>query len=195
MPLIYCTRLITKLFLLSGYPNNLIPDKSVRVSVKSLSLTCLATIFQNYPEAFLKHLDKSSNLKKKQPISDVLLFKDHTDPQLRGTVRVMIANFIKAAFIRSGGDYNGWISENCISTTEKTFNMDNLVDILVKGLEDESSNCSRQTLQGLGVCLKYILESQRCLSSIPILNALSFVTKNPYWLVKVCITHQFLNYF
>lgn len=57
--------------------------------------------------------------------------------------------------------------------------------VVFKGLEDESSNCTRQTLVGLNVCLKYLVESESCEAVIPLLQELPLVAKNPYWLVKV----------
>ncbi|KAJ8928271.1 hypothetical protein NQ314_019222 [Rhamnusium bicolor] len=174
IPIIYCVRLITKMFLLAGTPRTCIPDKSIRVSVKSLALSCLSSIFFLYPAGFLIYLDKNySNSKvtnkksSSQRVSDVLLFKNHCDPQLRGAVRTLIANFIKAVSILSEGDYEKWISIN--------------------GLEDESSNCIRQTLISLSTTLKYLAESQKSTSVISLLNILPLLSKNPYWLVKVAL--------
>lgn len=181
--------MIAKSFLLTGHPNKTVSDKLVRVSVKSLSLACLATIFQICPQIFLRYLDKNHTVKDikipKQQLSDVLLFKDHTDPQLRGTIRILIGNFIKAVLIKSCENYDPWVEENSFVEDKKTFKIDNLLKIIVTGLEDESSNCSKQSLQSLGICLKFLIESKHSLSAKPVLNVLPLVAKNPYWLVKV----------
>ncbi|KAF5273906.1 hypothetical protein FQA39_LY01021 [Lamprigera yunnana] len=192
VPLNYCTRLIVKSFLLNGLPNTMISDKKVRVSVKSLSLTCLGTIISTYPKVLLTYLDKS-HLKDmqessyKQPISDVLQYKDHTDPQLRGSIRIIIGNFLKSVILKSFDNYQIWVKQNSVVDDNKTFELSSLINILVKGLEDESSNCLRQTLQSLTVCLKCILESENSLLIKPVLHALPRIAQNRYWLVKISL--------
>lgn len=159
----------------------------------------MATILQICPQVFLKYIDKyhsnnSKDIQDKQQISDILLFKDHVDPQLRGTVRIIIGNFLKAVLIKSGGDYDTWIIQNSVVNNEEVFHIERLVNIMVTGLEDESSNCTKQTLQSLNICLKHILESQNSLLTVPILNVLPIIAKNPYWLVKVsCFLGKFLR--
>ncbi|KAF5303786.1 hypothetical protein FQR65_LT08121 [Abscondita terminalis] len=193
VPLLYCTRLIVKSFLLNGTPNTLISDKKVRVSVKSLSLSCLATIVCIYPKALLTYLDKNygKDIKGcssyKQPVSDILQYKDHSDPQLRGAVRIIIGNFLKSVILKSFDKYDEWIALNSAIDDNKLFEMSNMVEILLKGLEDESSNCLRQTLQSLSICLKCILESENSLILKPILQFLPQISLNPYWLIKVSL--------
>lgn len=213
IPLLYCTRLITKLFLLSGTSQTCIPDKLVRVSVKSLALSCLSSIFLIYPSGFLANLDKhysdSSKLINKQicsqQISDVLLFKCHSDPQLRGAVRTLTVNFIKAVLVLSEGDYGKWILDNVGVGHTVSFSIAELIQIFIEvnlklpnciviyctlffqGLKDESANCIRQTLLSLGTVLKILSVSQNSKLIIPLLNTLPLLSKNPYWLVKVCL--------
>ncbi|KAK4875471.1 hypothetical protein RN001_011893 [Aquatica leii] len=193
VPLLYCTRLIVKSFLLNGFPNTLISDKKVRVSVKSLSLSCLSTIVYIYPKVFLMYLDKNytKDVKGcsfyKQPISDILQYKDHNDPQLRGAVRIIIGNFLKSVILKSYDKYEKWIAENSLVDDNEVFEINNVIQILVKGLEDESSNCLRQSLQSLSICLKCVLESENSLTVKPILGVLPRIAQNPYWLVKVSL--------
>lgn len=52
IPLKYCIRLLSSSFLLSGTPGGCIPDRNVRISVKSLALGCLSNIFSLYPSGF-----------------------------------------------------------------------------------------------------------------------------------------------
>ncbi|GFS71538.1 huntingtin [Trichonephila clavipes] len=58
----YCTRLLCSSFLLTGTPGYCIPDRNVRISVKSLALGCLSSIFSLYPNGFLLplHLNNGS---------------------------------------------------------------------------------------------------------------------------------------
>ncbi|KAJ8959892.1 hypothetical protein NQ318_011628 [Aromia moschata] len=195
VPLIYCTRVIAKLFLLSGSPKTCIPDKRVRVSVKSLALSCLSSIFLIYPSGVLLYLDKSycgdSKVTNKrissQRISELLLLKDHADPQLRGNVRMLVANFLKAVLTSSEGDYEKWLTINSSREPPTSLSMEELVKLLAEGLEDESSNCIRQTLLSLNVTFKYLAESSTSTSVIPLLTILPLLSRNPYWLVKVAL--------
>lgn len=129
VPLIFCARFITKKFLLAGVPTSLIPDKIVRVSVKSLALACLSTILELYPQVLLKYLDKSQ---KAQMLSDVLLYSTHSDPQLRGTVRVLIASFVKAVLINSSGGYDDWIERNSAVKNNELFRIERIIQNFIK---------------------------------------------------------------
>lgn len=133
--ILYCSRLIAKSFLLSGSPGQLLSDKTARVSVKSLALTCLASIVKLYPNVLLQYLDKNgkiSNVVGPQDMSDLLLYADHSDPQLRGVVRMIIGNFIKAVFIENNGNYGGWITSNSCVENRAPFQIDKLIQIIVK---------------------------------------------------------------
>lgn len=93
-----------------------------------------------YPYGFLANLDKhysdSSKLTNKkicsQQISDVLLFKCHSDPQLRGAVRTLTANFIKAVLVLSEGDYGKWILDNVGIGRTINFSITELIQIFIE---------------------------------------------------------------
>ena len=55
-PLVYCVRLISSKLLLTGYPQGLIADKLVRVSVKTLALSCVGLAVALKPQIFLMPL-------------------------------------------------------------------------------------------------------------------------------------------
>lgn len=116
IPLEYCTRYIVKSFLLTGHPTHLVPDKLVRISVKSLALSCVASVVQYFPKILLLNLDRAKIIGAKctetQKMSDLLLFCEHPDPQLRGNVASLLGNFIKAVLVTSQSDYEKWLSEN-----------------------------------------------------------------------------------
>ncbi|XP_045472991.1 huntingtin [Harmonia axyridis] len=187
VPLKYCSRLLAKSFLLTGVPNNLIGDKSCRVSVKSSAISCFASILRLYPQIFLEYLDKTVNLPQKdvdQRISDILKYSSHHDPQLRGHTRILVANYLVSVIIQSRGHYSNWLE---IHSHEEDSNLkfENLVKTFAMGLNDESSLCIRYTLQSLELSLQYILESKQCQQVIPLLDKLPDLFSNPYWLVKV----------
>lgn len=73
--------------------------------------------------------NKKSN---SQRISDVLLFKNHSDPQLRGTVRTLVASFIKAVSILSGGDYEKWILINVNVDHTAPFLVEEFIKIFIE---------------------------------------------------------------
>lgn len=103
VPLVHCARLMCS-FLLSGNPGEILSDSSVRVSVKSLALSCIAQAVKHHPEAFLvRMLPESSgesdeeelHRSSSQLVRDVLLFSGHGDPQLRGSLATVIGNIIR----------------------------------------------------------------------------------------------------
>uniref|UniRef100_A0A6P7F8J4 Huntingtin-like n=1 Tax=Diabrotica virgifera virgifera TaxID=50390 RepID=A0A6P7F8J4_DIAVI len=192
-PLIYCIRLITKLFLLNGIPENYISDKVVRVSVKYLAISCLSSLFNLYPKGLFMYLDKnySQNIKSKrissQKLSDILLLRNHVDPQLRGAIRNLLGNYLKVVSHLCEGGYEDWIGDNCIGDQDNSVQICDIVNIFIQGLNDESSNCIRQTLVTLKNNLKYLIESHQSNAVIPLLNTLPALSENPYWLVKVSL--------
>lgn len=101
----------------------------MRVSVKSLALNCLSTILELYPQVLLKHLDKNQTT---QQLADVLLYATHSDPQLRGNIRTLIACFVKAVLINNSGNYSSWIETTTRVKNNEMFKMDHLIQILIK---------------------------------------------------------------
>ncbi|XP_030750206.1 huntingtin isoform X2 [Sitophilus oryzae] len=198
--LLYCTRLITKSFLLNGLPGNYISDKLVRVSVKSLALACLSSIFRIYPQGFFKYLDKNFSDANRgqscrissQGICDIMLFADHSDPQLRGAVRGIVSNLVYSVLTESNLDFDGWMlnllsTEGNVCKNGKYYRIEDFISILYKGLQDENSNCLKHTLLSVNMIINLLLESRSCYKVSPLLNVLPLVGNNPYWLVKVTL--------
>ncbi|XP_024941677.1 huntingtin isoform X2 [Cephus cinctus] len=190
IPLKYCCRYLASSFLLTGSVGQLIPDRMFRVSVKSLALTCIGHILRLYPRLLLSTVAKEQKYDESpQFMSDILLFADHPDPQIRGHVMMLIGCFLKAVFVQFGGRYSDVISGDLTVSDKKeycrTLPLDNLVKLILKGIEDESATTCRQTLMALGICLVDLLESVDNKCGIPILTILPRLVKNPYFLVKV----------
>jgi hypothetical protein len=62
-PIVYCMRLLSSRFLLTGYKFGMTPDRVVRVSAKALALGCIASAVQLYPQVFFLSLyrEETSN--------------------------------------------------------------------------------------------------------------------------------------
>lgn len=56
VPLVYCARLLCRRFLLAGTSQNLISDKTVRVSMKTLALGSIASAINIYPRLCLYNM-------------------------------------------------------------------------------------------------------------------------------------------
>lgn len=141
IPLIYCCRQITKSFLLTGFSGQLMSDNLVRVSVKSLALTCLADIFKIYPDVSALSMEKrystkvsNINLIEHQQIGDILLYADHHDPQLRGNVRILVAALLKTAVQQNNASYDEWLGKvlDRNQLQQSNLHLDNLITILKK---------------------------------------------------------------
>ncbi|KAL0277158.1 UNVERIFIED_CONTAM: hypothetical protein PYX00_004532 [Menopon gallinae] len=179
IPLIYCARHLAASFLLGGTKSCLRSDRSVRVSVKSLALCCISSIVKLYPMVLRINLAKSNSQTHDQGMKDIVLFSDHPDPQIRGHLSVLVASYINSALLESYGSEYFWVYKD----DYLCFN--NLLDIVFKGLKDESTTCSRQVLNGLKICLKSILFSSDANKILPILYHLPSLSSSPYWLLKV----------
>jgi len=94
VPMVHIVRVMSS-FLLSGRPGEVLPDSNVRVSVKSLALSCIAQAVRLYPESFLVSILPNSNTDT-QLVRDILLFNAHPDPQLRGGLAAVLNHLISS---------------------------------------------------------------------------------------------------
>ncbi|XP_053407184.1 huntingtin-like isoform X2 [Mercenaria mercenaria] len=185
VPLVYCMRVICGRFLLSGKPGELMPDRRVRVSVKSLALGNVAYAVRLAPSLFLQKLQKTSGHGSEESaiIRDILLYASHPDPQLKGTCSIIIGNLVSAVLTEGRGDFDKWVKLN----NENTGNLclSSLVDTLLFIAEDSSSVAARLAVSALGTCLPKLLHSNHGNLAIKALLKLLQVKNNSYWLVKV----------
>ena len=110
VPLIYCSRKLCTQFLLSPSKGDLIKDSKVRVSTKALAIGCLTKVVKMSPKVFL--LTLYSDVDEEDVVTilirDVANFIEHDDPQLRGSVVLLLGQVLKGALIESGGDLELW---------------------------------------------------------------------------------------
>ncbi|KAK9502081.1 hypothetical protein O3M35_012683 [Rhynocoris fuscipes] len=172
-PLVYCARRLVSAFLIPQCSNT-------RVSVRTLAMSCLTQVLRLSPKIFFAQVDKkgASTPDGFSKISDVLCFSTHNDPQLRGLIRILIGNLISSMY------HQNIMSEQLWCESEN-LNLNKLTEILMQGLDDDSSVCVRHSLTALNLCLTDILESSDFRLSLPVLEKLITLVNNPYWLVKV----------
>ena len=116
VPVLHCVRLMCS-FLLNGVPGHVLPDSKTRVSVKTLALHCISAAVKLFPEAILAKvlpddmLIGSTSDVRSQLIRDIMLLKDHMDPQIKGATCGIISNFICSAMHASAGEFDTWNKE------------------------------------------------------------------------------------
>ena len=95
---------------MSPSKGKLIPDKEVRVSNKALAIGCLAKAIAMSPKVFLLTLyaDTDEEDITSVLIRDVANYTEHEDPQLCGSVAILLGQVLKGALIESGGDLELW---------------------------------------------------------------------------------------
>ncbi|PIK44082.1 huntingtin [Apostichopus japonicus] len=188
IPLRHLMRLLTSSFLLTGEKGCLIRDRRVRVSVKTLAMSCISNIAGMVPELFFIQLFKSSIKEKRvadQYVRDVLLYCEHSDHQLRSQTAIIIGHFIHAALRKSHCQFDTWSLDTAQQTESEPFHLSTLVTMLRNSLKDESSMTIRFTCQAVKVCI-----ADLCMSSYDYLGAqltydLLEVGKSSYWLLQV----------
>ncbi|XP_076626175.1 huntingtin [Colletes latitarsis] len=186
IPLKFCCRYLVSSFLLTGNVGHVMPDKYFRVSVKSLALNCVAYIFKLFPDMFLMPIAKESNFtENEQMITDILLFANHPDPQIRGNISIIIGTFLKSVYTQYGESFKNFEAEIAKKNIHGSVSLEKLIALLLKGLEDDSATTCRQTLTAFSLCLPELLESVDNKYGITVLTALPQLVKNPYFLVKV----------
>ncbi|XP_020289764.1 huntingtin isoform X2 [Pseudomyrmex gracilis] len=186
MPVKFCCRYLVSSFLLAGKPGHLISDKLFRVSVKSLALTCVGYILKLDPHLFTMTVAREPSCNEtNQLIADILLFANHPDPQIRGNIAMVIGFFLKSVFVQYGGSFRDFEARCSIENGHGNVSLDDMIKLLLNGLNDDSATTCRQTLDALNICLTELLESVDNEHGLTILAALPKLMKNSYFLVKV----------
>ncbi|KAK4002443.1 hypothetical protein OUZ56_004272 [Daphnia magna] len=179
-PLLYCARHLSYSFLLSERKGQMKSDRSVRVSVKSLALNCLAHIGSLEPLIWNSYLsDSERSTDGRIAIIDVLQYCTHEDPQLRGQVSLLACMVLSSVI--SGFNLTGIESKT-------------LVRIIDETLKDREAAASRLALQGLQHFLPMALEGSFCIETTPLLRSLLKLAENPYWLVRVDLLEVFTSF-
>ncbi|KAG7155913.1 Huntingtin-like [Homarus americanus] len=179
LPVRYLVRYLTSSFLLSGHVGSLIPDRTVRVSVKVLALNCVGLAVTVMPSLMAEPLftDATGESELQQHIDDILRFHSHSDPQLGTSVGTVIGQFIRASLVHGCGQYNDFGRPGLA--------LSSLLEVLCKLLGNESSVTARGAVGGLGLCLGELLHSLHAAVILSVLPHLVNTASNPYWLVKV----------
>ncbi|KAF6037881.1 hypothetical protein EB796_003811 [Bugula neritina] len=172
-PILYSVRLICHTFLLTGNTEErLYADRDVRVSIKSLALSCLLYILKFYPQAIEHQLYTSAHCEN-QPLSDVLLYHHHSDPQIQGMVAQVLGVLIHARVHCAQ-----LINTTSSQVLESYFNM--LMDLL----NTESAMTTRLAVSAIKTCINTLLNSQYHQKALTLLEKALQHVNNSYWLVK-----------
>ncbi|KAL8615828.1 hypothetical protein ACOMHN_048536 [Nucella lapillus] len=182
LPLLYMLRVVCKCYLLRGEAGQVVHDRHVRVSLKSLALGCVASIFSLCPRLALCKLVPCNE--SSQDLSDVLLYASHPDHQLKGLTALAVGSLIHAVLVEGRGDFHFWFRLQD-SHDNNTITIQHLLKTLVGILDDESSVATRHSLSALQLCLPLLLDSCHGRLGLQLLLDLIKVKANPYWLVKV----------
>ncbi|KAK0095114.1 hypothetical protein PV326_009203, partial [Microctonus aethiopoides] len=189
VPLKYCCRYLASSYLLAGKQGQLISDKLFRVSVKSLALACIGNIIRLYPNIFLDTLEviTDPNVTNSQMITDIMLFIEHSDPQLRGNTAIIIGLFLNSVYVKYGCSYNEFTKLIMHKNSEnQLITLDELVCFMTKALEDESATTCRHALTAVNICLNSLLNSDYDNShGIRLIHKLLPLSNNIYFLVKI----------
>ncbi|XP_050730332.1 huntingtin-like isoform X2 [Eriocheir sinensis] len=179
LPVKYLVRYLTSSFLLSGHLGSLVPDRTVRVSVKVLALNCVGLAGVVMPSILAQplFLDAVGEVELLQHVDDILRFHSHADPQIGASVGIVIGQFIRASLVHGCGQYNDF--------SRPSLTLSSLLEILCKLLGHDSSVTSRGAITGLGLCVDELLHSLHASVILSVLPHLINVASNPYWLVKV----------
>ncbi|CAB3223030.1 unnamed protein product [Arctia plantaginis] len=148
-------------------------------------------------EEDMKNLDVSENFEYQHMCDIFLLLEGHSDPQIRGLVRVCIGNYLVAALELSHGHYNRWKSMSSLpKDVSELITVDKLVHIVLQGLSDDIHSTVNHTLSALTSLSTCLCNSSHWTLLVDILNSLVNVEANNYWLCKLnlCRLYEKLPY-
>lgn len=194
-PIVSCIRMLCTSFLLDGESGQLIPDKTIRVSVKVLSLNCVSQALGLCPQAFIAPLyvqltpdcqDVGDQVSEIHRVLDVLQYTNHSDPKLRGNIALLISNYIKTSLIVAGYHYDLWLhSLSQQINNEYQVYLESFVNLILTLLKDESSVVIGMALEAVKLCLNSLMKSDEGQLSWNIIATVLQLKIHPYWLVRV----------
>uniref|UniRef100_A0A182W2X9 Huntingtin n=1 Tax=Anopheles minimus TaxID=112268 RepID=A0A182W2X9_9DIPT len=157
---------------------------SVETQDDKSSITAMAVSNQKEPE----------DEEQQQLLADVLLFYDSPDPTLRGTVQLIVGNFLRAA-IDHNGSYRQFLRTKVPNVTTQAFLCEHkLLLVVVQGLSDEIHTVANQALSSVelffnvyfkSLCVANsstsMIENRKATSNIPFQSCKKniFVDANP----------------
>ncbi|XP_038219455.1 huntingtin-like [Zerene cesonia] len=121
-----------------------------------------------------------------QHLSDILLLENHSDPQIRGLLRVCLGRYLVAALELAHGDYNRWRSYASLpKDVAEVLSVEKLMEVILKGLSDEIHSAVNHTLGALGALSGALAHSAHAPQLGGVLAALAAARRNPYWLCRL----------
>lgn len=157
-------------------------DRNVRVSSKSLALSCIGSILKIRPHSMF--LTVNGNTEKK--VFEALSFRNFYDPQVRGCVLILIAQYLQSALTAAKGDYNNWVVNK-----SEDFSVATLIEYICDGMLDESTMCVRASIQSANICLHTLLWTDFAHHGVKLLRQLLQLKNTSYWLVKADVLDAF----
>lgn len=76
--------------------------------------------------------DSNNSIENEQMITDILLFANHPDPQIRGNISMIIGTFLKSVFTQYGGSFKNFEAEIAKTKTHGSVSLENLVKLLLE---------------------------------------------------------------
>ncbi|ESO07434.1 hypothetical protein HELRODRAFT_170769 [Helobdella robusta] len=180
-PILHLARFLCKEFLLSGKKSTLMDDFQVRVSVKVISISCLTFIVEIHPYVLDEKLKRNYVDGDVQFMHDVLLYKRHADPHIRGNVALLVGMFISSLILNSNLDHNAHRHHHF----EGNLQLKMLLQVLIEIFNSESSVASKCSLEALQSCLPLLVSSCYGEDALEIIQHIFQVNSNSYWLVKI----------
>ncbi|XP_037950007.1 uncharacterized protein LOC119681023 [Teleopsis dalmanni] len=119
------------------------PPKRTKSMRKSIGLNLTELQGTNVAPCTVETRTQSGNKKEKQYIRDILLYYNHLDPILRGGVQQIIGNFIQST--AAGIDL------------KMEINLQHLLAILIKGLQDDIHTVVIQALNALNKIFPHVM--------------------------------------
>ncbi|UXI20086.1 beta-amyloid-like protein [Sarcoptes scabiei] len=187
----YAAKLISIKYLLKGVPGQLLMDDQVRVSIKSNSLLCLASIVSHGPQILFEEIQHPHQT---QPIKDILLYLEHSDPNVRGHTAIIIGKYLQRISVYQASNDNFSSQDELVSESDK-FEVNQMLDLLINLLNDQSAITLRHTI----ISFQYFFSQSFAFSKIrtekivKILENLVAFKNHRYWLIKTELLKLFVS--
>nr|XP_040566772.1 huntingtin-like [Lepeophtheirus salmonis] len=191
IPLIYAARLIVSKTLLT--PTKGVPRSDIRISIRSLAISCMSAIVSLSPKIFLLtlYVDQDEEDFDTTPLLRDIASMDHfvlhEDPQLSGSTAILLGNVLRGCLLETGGNgIDFWFNQrrpdhqDIIAIFIDLISKPNISSISIKYAL--TAICSF-----IGLMLRSSIARQAGILLFEVVSNNNSLWKNSYWLVKTSL--------
>ena len=168
-----------------GFPNTLISDDIIRISLKNSAIACVVVAIAFKPELlFTLKIDDNYFQGAIQTPSDVVNYINYSDPSTVEKITIFIGDFMRSNLKRNCGVFTILHSRN-----QKHISLDFILHKMIKLLESSDPLIIRAACSGFQHLLPELVLSCHGETSVECIQNLIYLRNNSFWLIRLQIVN------